>query len=69
MKKLVSFFVLLLMSVVTFAAGTTIPGVLDGQQAVITKNCSWSSTPSCDDQNCFNWIGNGDVVTFALTNT
>lgn len=69
MKKLFSFFVLLLMSVVTFAAGTTIPGVLDGQQAVITKNCSWDSMPSCDDSNCFNWVGDGDEVSFAVTNT
>ena len=36
MKKLVSFFVLLLMSVVTFAAGTTIPGVLDGSTGLVT---------------------------------
>ena len=49
--------------------GLNIPGVLDGQQAVITKNCSWGSTPSCDDDNCFNWVGDGDVVTFAITNT
>lgn len=51
------------------AKGLNIPGILDGKQAVITKNCSWSSTPSCDDDNCFNWVGDGDVVTFAITNT
>ena len=49
--------------------GLNIPGILDGQKAVITKNCSWGSTPSCDDTNCFNWVGDGDVVTFAITNT
>lgn len=46
-----------------------IPGVLDGNQAVITKNCSWDSTPSCDESNCFNWVGNGDEISFAITNT
>ena len=50
-------------------ASLNIPGVLAGKQAVTTKNCSWGSTPSCDDDNCFNWVGDGDVITFAITNT
>ena len=54
---------------VSGAAGLDIPGILDGTKAVITKNCSWGSTPSCDDNNCFNWVGDGDVITFAITNT
>lgn len=70
MRKLFTLFTFLLITVVALAqAGTTIPGVLDGQQAVITKNCSWGSTPSCDDANCFNWIGDDDEVTYAVTNT
>ena len=51
------------------AASLNIPGVLDGTKAVITKNCTWGSTPSCDDSNNFNWVGDGDIVTFAITNT
>ena len=49
--------------------GLNIPGVLDGSKAVIVKNCSWGSTPSCDESNCFNWVGDGDEISFALTNT
>lgn len=49
--------------------GLNIPCTLDGSKAVITKNCSWGSTPSCDDDNCFNWVGDGDIITFAITNT
>ncbi len=46
-----------------------IPGILDGSKAVITKNCSWGSAPSCDESNCFNWVGDGDEISFAITNT
>lgn len=49
--------------------GLNIPCTLDGSKAVITKNCSWGSTPSCDDDNCFNWVGDGDEISFAITNT
>ena len=49
--------------------GLNIPCTLDGSKAVITKNCTWGSTPSCDDDNCFNWVGDGDIITFAITNT
>ena len=49
--------------------GLNIPCTLDGSKAVITKNCSWGSTPSVDDSNNFNWVGDGDVITFAITNT
>jgi hypothetical protein len=53
----------------TPTVGLNIPGTLDGSKAVITKNCSWDSTPSCDDDNNFNWVGNGDEISFAITNT
>ena len=49
--------------------GLNIPGVLDGSKATIEKNCSWGSTPSCDESNCFNWVGDGDVISFPITNT
>ncbi|MBR7055394.1 MAG: hypothetical protein IKI26_11660 [Prevotella sp.] len=49
--------------------GLNIPGVLDGSKATIEKNCSWGSTPSCDDNNCFNWVGDGDIISFPITNT
>ena len=49
--------------------GLNIPGVLDGSKATIEKNCSWGSTPSCDDNNCFNWVGDGDIISFSITNT
>ena len=49
--------------------GLNIPGILDGSKAVITKNCSWDSTPSCDESNNFNWVGDGDEISFAITNT
>lgn len=49
--------------------GLTIPGVLDGSKATFEKNCSWGSSPSCDESNCFNWVGDGDVISFPITNT
>lgn len=52
----------------TGPASMEIPGILDGKKAVITKNCSWGSTPSCDDNNCFNWVGDGDVITYSIIN-
>lgn len=53
----------------TTTLGLNIPGVLDGSKATIEKNCSWGSTPSCDESNCFNWVGDGDVISFPITNT
>ena len=49
--------------------GLNIPGVLDGSKATIVKNCSWGSTPSCNEENCFEWIGDRDEITFPITNT
>lgn len=49
--------------------GLNIPGVLDGSKATFEKNCSWDSAPSCDDTNNFNWVGDGDIISFPITNT
>ena len=46
----------------TTQLGLNIPGVLDGSKATIEKNCSWGSTPSCDETNNFNWVGDGDII-------